>query len=68
MKLLTTTQAAELLGISDRRIRALIKEGKLVAQKLGRDFAIEKRALHKVKVYRKSGRPPSEFHKTEEKR
>jgi hypothetical protein len=45
------------LGVSVRRVRALIAEKKLVAQKLGRDYAIEEKALKNVKVYRKAGRP-----------
>lgn len=45
MKLLTVKEAAERLGISDRRVRILIKEGKLAAHKLGREHAIEEGAL-----------------------
>ena len=58
MKLMNTTEAAETLGVSVRRVRQLIAEGKLVAQNLGRDYAIEKNALGSVKVYGKPGRPP----------
>jgi excisionase family DNA binding protein len=58
MKLLNTAQAAEILGVSERRVRALITDGKLIAQKIGRDYAIEEKALRSVKVYRKPGRPP----------
>jgi excisionase family DNA binding protein len=57
VKLLTTVQAAETLGLSARRIRALIAAGKLPAQKLGRDYLIEDRSLRSVRVYRKAGRP-----------
>jgi excisionase family DNA binding protein len=57
VKLLNTSQAAEELGVSERRVRALILEGKLVAQKVGRDYAIEESALKAVKVYGKAGRP-----------
>jgi excisionase family DNA binding protein len=57
MKLLNTAQAAEILGVSERRVRALITDGKLIAQKIGRDYAIEEKALRSVKVYRKPGRP-----------
>ena len=59
MELLTTKQAAAELGISERRVRGLIAEGKLVAQRIGRDYAIERRALAKAKVYGKRGRPPN---------
>jgi excisionase family DNA binding protein len=58
MKLLNTSQAAEALGVSERRVRALIAEGKLEAQKVGRDYAIEESDLKSVKTYGKSGRPP----------
>lgn len=58
MELLSTAQAAEKLGVSERRVRQLINEGKLSAHKLGRDFAIEESALETVKTYGKAGRPP----------
>jgi excisionase family DNA binding protein len=58
MNLLNTTDAAQRLGISVRRVLALIEEGKLRAQKVGRDYAIEEGALEGVKVYGKAGRPP----------
>lgn len=57
MKLLNTSQAAAALGVSERRVRALIAEGKLIAQKVGRDYAIEESALKSVKIYGKAGRP-----------
>jgi excisionase family DNA binding protein len=58
MKLLTTKEAADKLGVSVRRIRALITEGKLKAHQLGREYAIEEIALENVKTYGKAGRPP----------
>lgn len=58
MKLLNTTEAANKLRVTPIRIRQLIKEGKLVAQKVGRDYAIEESALEGVKTYGKAGRPP----------
>lgn len=58
MKLLNTAETAEQLGVSVRRVRQLIAEGKIVAHNLGRDYAIQESALADVKVYRKSGRPP----------
>lgn len=60
MKLMNTTEVAEALGVSVRRVRQLIAEGKLVAQNLGRDYAIEASALDSVKVYGKPGRPPQD--------
>jgi len=60
MTLLTTKQAADRLGVSDRRIRMLIKDGQLRAHQLGREYAIEESALEGVKVYGKPGRPRKE--------
>jgi excisionase family DNA binding protein len=57
MKLLTTIEAAEKLGVSERRVRQLINEGKLKAHKLGRDYAVEEAELKSVKIYGKAGRP-----------
>jgi excisionase family DNA binding protein len=57
MKLLNTTQAAEALGVSARRIRAMIDEGTLPAHRIGREYAIEESALSKVTTYGKPGRP-----------
>ena len=59
MKLLSTSEAAVVLGVSERRVRGLIAEGKLPAHRLGRDYAIEENALRLVRVYGKPGRPPS---------
>lgn len=58
MNLVTTSEAAELLGVSVRRVRAMIAENKLPAHRIGRDYAIEKESLETVKVYGKAGRPP----------
>ena len=57
MNLLSTQQAAEKLGVSERRVRSLITEGKLVAHRLGRDYAIEENVLSNVLVYGTRGRP-----------
>lgn len=58
MNVLTTNEAAKRLGVSARRVRALIAEGKLEAQQLGREYAIDAAALSTVATYGKSGRPP----------
>jgi excisionase family DNA binding protein len=57
MKLLNTSQAAEALGVSARRIRAMIDAGTLHAHRIGREYAIEESALSTVKTYGKPGRP-----------
>jgi excisionase family DNA binding protein len=56
MKILTTAQAAKILGINDSRVRQLILAGRLPAQKLGRDWIIYEKNLSKV-ADRKPGRP-----------
>ncbi len=58
MNLLSTAEVAERLGISKRRVLALIEAGKIKAQKVGRDYTIQESALESVKVYGKPGRPP----------
>jgi excisionase family DNA binding protein len=46
-ELLTTQQAADKIGISRARIIGLIKEGKILANKVGRDWVIHKEDLAK---------------------
>ena len=57
--LLTTREAAELLNISDARIRQLIYAGRLPSQKIGQMNLIKKSDLELVKD-RKAGRPPKD--------
>lgn len=47
--MITTAQAAARLGITKRRVTALIKAGRLPAQKFGRDWMIQPKDLDKVK-------------------
>ena len=42
---LTTAQVAEKLGVTPRRVRALITSGRLKAKKIGRDYLIDSRDL-----------------------
>lgn len=58
MNLLTTNQAAARLGISSRRVRAMIEAGTITAHQLGHEYAIEEKALDGVTVHGKAGRPP----------
>ena len=44
---LTTKQVAEKLGITPRRVRALIESGRLKAKRIGRDWLIDSRQLAK---------------------
>jgi excisionase family DNA binding protein len=54
---LTTNQAAERLGVSAIRVRQLIAEGRLPAQKFGTAHMIKESDLKLVED-RKVGRPP----------
>lgn len=56
MEVLSTKQAAERLGVTVRRVQALVTAGRLPAQKIGRDFIIKVADLQLVEN-RKVGRP-----------
>jgi excisionase family DNA binding protein len=56
MDFLTTKEAAERLGITPRRVQALVTSGRLPAQKIGRDYLIKEKDL-KLVENRKVGRP-----------
>ncbi|HEY0320110.1 MAG TPA: helix-turn-helix domain-containing protein [Pyrinomonadaceae bacterium] len=56
---LTTEQAAAELGVSDSRVRQLILEGKLPAQKFGRSHMIKRSDLKNVEIGNR-GRPPKD--------
>jgi excisionase family DNA binding protein len=53
---LTTQQVAAALGVTQRRVVALIQAGRLEASRLGRDWLIPAQALEAVRE-RKPGRP-----------
>ena len=56
MKLLSAKQAAQILGVHHSRVRVLINEKHLPAQKIGGAWIIKEKDLEKVKN-RKPGRP-----------
>jgi excisionase family DNA binding protein len=56
VKTLTTIEAGARLGVSPRRVRALISAGQLPADKKGRDYFIDPKDLAPLK-HRKPGRP-----------
>jgi len=56
---LTTQEAAEKLGVSVRRIVALINSGDLPSSRIGRSHVIKESDLESVKD-RKPGRPSKE--------
>lgn len=57
MKLLSTPQVAERLGVTVARVQTFIWEGRLPAQKVGRDYVIQEDDI-KLVENRKTGRPP----------
>ena len=56
MATIGTTEAARRLGVTQARVRQLIRAGRLTARRVGRDWLIDERALSRVAV-RKPGRP-----------
>lgn len=67
MKLLTTAQVAEQLGVHRTRVNVLIKEGRLPAQKFGRAYLVQEKDLQLVSD-RRVGRPPKEAKEQDSKR
>jgi excisionase family DNA binding protein len=59
MKLITTADAAERLGIHQTRVQVLIRGGRLPAQMLGGTYLINEDDLRLV-ADRKPGRPPKQ--------
>jgi excisionase family DNA binding protein len=58
-RFLSTAEAAERLGISERRVRVLVNEGRLPARKLGHQWIIDPDDLERDAVRKRSpGRPP----------
>ncbi len=55
--LLSTTQAAERLGVTVRGVQKMIEEGRLKALKVGRDYVISPSALNGI-TRQPAGRPP----------
>jgi excisionase family DNA binding protein len=56
MKLLSVNDAAKILGVHHSRVRVLIREGRLPAQKIGRTWVIREKDLKELKIL-KPGRP-----------
>ena len=60
--LISSKEAAEKLGVSIRRVQALIKDGRLPAQKIGNSYVVNEKDLELVKT-RHPGRPTKETKK-----
>jgi excisionase family DNA binding protein len=58
MKLISSAEAAERLGVHITRVQLLIREGRLPAQKIGRTYVLNEADL-KLVADRKPGRPPN---------
>ncbi len=56
MNILSATEAAAKLNVSSIRVRQLIREGRLPARKIGRDYIIDETDLKLVED-RQNGRP-----------
>lgn len=57
MKLLSTPEAAESLGVTVARVQQLIWNGRLPAQKIGGSYVIQETDLELIRE-RPTGRPP----------
>jgi excisionase family DNA binding protein len=57
-KMLTTREVADRLGVTIRRVQALIYDGRLPSKQYGRDHLIKESDLKLVED-RKPGRPPA---------
>ena len=66
MGLISTSEAAERLGVHITRVQVLIREGRLPAQKIGRTYVIDEDNL-KLVADRKAGRPPKDKAGTDSK-
>ncbi len=58
MTMLTTREAAERLGVTMKRVQAMIRDDRLPAQKVGRDYIIQALDVERLER-RPAGRPPN---------
>ena len=56
-ELLTTSEAAAVLGLTVRAVQKMIENGRLEARKAGRDYLINRNALENIPK-QVQGRPP----------
>ena len=57
---ITTKEAAQILNVSEGRIRQLVAEGRLPAVKVGQTNLVKKSDLEFVKERKRTGRPKKE--------
>lgn len=57
--MISTKEAAEILGLSLRGVQKMIEEGRLKAVRIGRDNLIVRGDLEDIKRKSKAGRPPN---------
>jgi excisionase family DNA binding protein len=60
-RMMTTPEVAERLGVTTRRVLALIQAGRLPSQQYGRDHLVKESDLKLVED-RQPGRPPKAKH------
>lgn len=62
-KLITTTEAAKILGVSASRVRQFILEGRLESSKIGRDQLLKQSAVEDfaLKPRDRTGRPKTDM-------
>ncbi len=57
---LTTAETAHRLGVTTTRVRQMITDGVIIAEKFGRDFFVPEFEVERVEqLDRKPGRPPT---------
>ena len=62
-KFLSTTELAKILGISRIAVYKKIKQGKIKAQRIGRNFAIDNQELNKILGKELSSKEKAEINK-----
>jgi excisionase family DNA binding protein len=65
---MTTSEAAERLGVSTARVRRLVLDGRLPATKFGRDLVIEESALTSLEKLKPGPKPKPPATKASRKR
>ncbi|MGH7903658.1 MAG: helix-turn-helix domain-containing protein [Candidatus Dormibacteraceae bacterium] len=59
---MTQVAAAEILGVSRRRVRQLREEGRLRSEKIGRDWLVDAESVRAyAETARRSGKPRKEM-------